>query len=633
MAVAVSVGRVGVAVAVGGQLEVERQRLGHRRRLVAVDELLDVAVHPDAVLAADRAHPLEARLAERRIGHHEVPHLAVDDDGRQRVERAEHRQLAHLASLEPRPHLDEADRVEPEARVPSQPDERVEALGRRPADEGALGGVRPHRMQQENEGEARQHRGRQEEEEVDDRGVAAGRKPEQPERQVAGDRAGAARAEQHAEARDARDAPRRPVDAEQREGAELRARHERDRGDGRRDGHFAAARQGERAGVRGDDEHQVDDDDERPAAREPTEDRQDQVRPRRLQLVEAEGLDEPDDRDADAERHDVDRPARDARHEVGERGRAGGGHVEEEDRAALAEAEVEQPMMDVPAVRPRRVLEAVRQPFPEEALAPRAEAAREKAARDGERGVGGGDRDQEERGERRHDRPGGARERQHGQGVADHQAARVAEEDAGRVEVVGKEPEDRRAEDERRGRRGDVAGVHRRRGHPEEADEPDARREAVQAVGQVEGVGDQHDPHTGQDGVEERRAEHGRVPEAVEPEPAGDREHGGGRLGNELRLGAERPDVVDHADDQQERRAGEDERPEVCRGAREHEADRRGQRDGDPARPRRRPRVHAARVRHVGGTAQEREPAHHRRGGERDQERGCGRGEDHAASA
>src|SRR5207247_6359322 len=73
-AVAVAVGdRVGRAVAVGGgvdavavarRLDRPWKPLGDGQPLVAGDELLDVAVHPHAVLPADGAHPLEAGLAE-----------------------------------------------------------------------------------------------------------------------------------------------------------------------------------------------------------------------------------------------------------------------------------------------------------------------------------------------------------------------------------------------------------------------------------------------------------------------------------------------------------------------------------------------------------------------------------------
>src|SRR5438093_229363 len=58
-----------------------------------------------------------------------------------------------------------------------------------------------------------------------------------------------------------------------------------------------------------------------------------------------------------------------------------------------------------------------------------------------------------------------------------------------------------------------------------------------------------------------------------------------------------------------------------------------GARDADPSGAGRRPRVHAPRVWHVGGAAEERQPAHDGCGGERDEEGGGGSGPDHAASA
>ena len=541
--------------------------------------------------------------------------------------------MSHLTPLEARQHFDEADRVKPARPVAPEPYERVQRLRCRPADERALGCIRPDGIDEQDEGEARERGGGEEEEEVDDGGIAAGGEAEQTEREVAGDRPGAARPQQHPEPGDARGAPRRAVDAEDGEGHELRPRHDGDCPRGRGGGHPVASRQRERAAVCRDDEQQVDDHDQRAPARQAAEDGEDQPRPCGLQLVKAEGLDEPDDHHADAERDDVDRPARDAGDQVGERGRAGGGHVEEEHGAPLVEAQIEQSVMHVPAVGPRRVAESVRQALPEQAVAPCPEAAREEAPGDGERGVGGRDRDEEERGERRHDRSRRAGERQHGEGIADDQAAGVAEKDGGGIEVVGQEAEERRREHQRRGGGRDVAAVHGRPREPDEADEADARGEAVEAVGQVECVGDEDDPDPGEDGVEERRSEPRRVAEVPEPETPGDGQHGGGRLRDELRLGAQRPDVVDHADREQEPRADEDQRAEVPRWPGEHEAGGRGERDADPSGAGRRPRVHAASVGHVGGAAEEGQPADDRRGGEADQERGGGGCPDHAASA
>src|SRR5205823_5825829 len=64
VAVAVPVGGVVNTVAVARRMDGQRKLLGDALPLVAVDELLDVAVHAHAVLPADGAHPLEAGLAE-----------------------------------------------------------------------------------------------------------------------------------------------------------------------------------------------------------------------------------------------------------------------------------------------------------------------------------------------------------------------------------------------------------------------------------------------------------------------------------------------------------------------------------------------------------------------------------------
>src|SRR5437773_2050978 len=67
VAVPVPVGGVVNTVTVARRMDGQRKLLGDALPLVAVDELLDVAVHAHAVLPADGAHPLEAGLAEAGI--------------------------------------------------------------------------------------------------------------------------------------------------------------------------------------------------------------------------------------------------------------------------------------------------------------------------------------------------------------------------------------------------------------------------------------------------------------------------------------------------------------------------------------------------------------------------------------
>ena len=93
-------------------------------------------------------------------------------------------------------------------------------------------------------------------------------------------------------------------------------------------------------------------------------------------------------------------------------------------------------------------------------------------------------------------------ERQRGEGEADEEAAAVAEEDRGRVEVVDEEPEqaphegDEHEADEELAEDPGVDEQHQR-GH-----EGDAGGEPVHVVEQVEGVRDAHHPDEGEGHVE-----------------------------------------------------------------------------------------------------------------------------------
>ena len=112
-------------------------------------------------------------------------------------------------------------------------------------------------------------------------------------------------------------------------------------------------------------------------------------------------------------------------------------------------------------------------------------------------------------------------EGERGEGEADEEAAAVAEEDRGRVEVVDEEPEEaphEGDEDEADEELAEDPGVHQQhqRGH-----EGDAGGEPVHVVEQVEGVRDAHHPDDGEGDVERV------VVEEVGADPTRDEDDGG----------------------------------------------------------------------------------------------------------
>ena len=133
----------------------------------------------------------------------------------------------------------------------------------------------------------------------------------------------------------------------------------------------------------------------------------------------------------------------------------------------------------------------------------------------------------------------------------DEEAAGVAHEDRGRVEVVDEEAEEGADDDggERRAFRIAVRDVEHQ---PEPGGErSDAGGQPVHVVEEVDGVGDPDDPDQRQDDVERRVAGKAQL-QAETGERRGD-----DNLGDELRLRLERPGVVDGPDGEQGQPAGE----------------------------------------------------------------------------
>ena len=174
------------------------------------------------------------------------------------------------------------------------------------------------------------------------------------------------------------------------------------------------------------------------------------------------------------------------------------------------------------------------------------------AAHDGAERVDDGHAGDDERDDERGERGGAAHveQRDGAQRKAQQQRSRVAQEDAGGVEVVAQKGQARAKE--RDGERGgvDTAREHGDREHGERCDAANARGQAVEAVDEVDDVGERHQVDHG-DGVGEP-AEHDlaggkRVDDDADPQSADTGDERGEDLTGQLLLGLELEDVVDGA--------------------------------------------------------------------------------------
>src|SRR5256714_645199 len=215
--------------------------------------------------------------------------------------------------------------------------------------------------------------------------------------------------------------------------------------------------------------------------------------------------------------------------------------------------------------------------------------------------------------------------REHG---ADEQTARITHEDRRRMEVVAQKAERRAAQ--RPGERRVQPGALLGKAHAEEErrDRADAARDPVQAVEQIEGVRDGHEPEQRDEDVHDvpRRKRQQRA----ETQERDTRE----QLAEELRLGAQPHDVVYQPDEEHDRRAQHDaERGHQARaghpadplGTHEEggdpEAKHRGAGNGDAAEQRGGTLVPAIECRVRNDTELERERAQQRRDRQRGKER------------
>ncbi len=151
-----------------------------------------------------------------------------------------------------------------------------------------------------------------------------------------------------------------------------------------------------------------------------------------------------------------------------------------------------------------------------------------------------------------------ALEREQREVEADEQRTGVAEEDTRGREVVGQEAEQCAEEGEAREHAHGLARLERDEGERRADDAADAGGQTVEAVHQVHGVGDAHDPEPGHDPHQGFREspdlQRERVGQMVDAETVEDGDGGGRHL--ERQLGARRKclAVVDHADREQDQR-------------------------------------------------------------------------------
>src|SRR2546423_3771532 len=189
--------------------------------------------------------------------------------------------------------------------------------------------------------------------------------------------------------------------------------------------------------------------------------------------------------------------------------------------------------------------------------------ARDEAARDGEAGVYDGEREGHQGYGDRHRRRGLLRPRD-GEGreqEADEERAGVAEEDRGRVKVVTKEAYERTGERKRDHGHERAARQERDREHHQRGEERRARRQPVEAVYQVEGVTHPDDPDECEDEAEDGRdcegADEGDG-DGLDATPQGVEQQARRRLRDELPAGLRAHEVVEDAEEEDERRRGED---------------------------------------------------------------------------
>jgi len=176
----------------------------------------------------------------------------------------------------------------------------------------------------------------------------------------------------------------------------------------------------------------------------------------------------------------------------------------------------------------------------------------------------------------------------------EEQAAAVAQVEPRRREVVRKEPEGAAGEGDGEQGHQRLVQADRRDEHRQQREHRRARRRPVDAVQEVERVGDAHDPQH-REGQPDDRAELDDAegqPHGARPHPGGVQRDGDDDLGDELRRGHQPVDVVHDAEDQdgggpeEDRHQGlaaqEEQVPHRCEERRETEqGEERGRRDGE----------------------------------------------------